>query len=155
MVSPELLRRFPFFSSFNEAELIIIAMIADQEEIENGTVLFEENQPATTLYVLQEGSVELFFKADGKNQAGSGKEFSVGEINPGEIFAISSFIEPYILNAGARTSQNSKIVKINAEALRAMFENDCQLGYKTMHQITKALMERLTYTRVQLAAAWA
>lgn len=155
MVSPELLRRFPFFSAFNEAELVLIAMIADQEEVEQGTVLFLENQPAARLYLLLEGSVELFVVAADKDQAGPVKEFSVGEINPGEIFAISSMIEPYVLNAGARTSQNSKIVEINAEALRAMFENDCLLGYKTMHQITKALMERLTFTRVQLAAAWA
>lgn len=155
MVSPELLKRFPFFSAFNEAELILIAMIADQDEVEQGAVLFEESQPATTLFVLLEGGIELFYTSSDQYHTGSSKEFSVGEINPGEIFSISSLIEPYILNAGARASQNSKIVKINAEALRALFENDCDLGYKTMHQITKALMERLTYTRVQLAAAWA
>ena len=155
MVSPELLKRFPFFFAFNEAELILIAMIADQEEVEQGTVLFEETQPATTLFLLQEGSVELFYTAADKQHSTASKEFSVGEINPGEIFAISALIEPYVLNAGARTSQRSKILKINAEALRALFENDCDLGYKTMHQITKALMERLTSTRVQLAAAWA
>jgi hypothetical protein len=34
-------------------------------------------------------------------------------------------------------------------------DRDCELGYFTLQQLTKALLERLTYTRIQLAAAWA
>jgi hypothetical protein len=33
-----------------------------------------------------------------------------------------------------------------------MAEKDSDLGCKLMHQIAKALMERLKYTRIQLAA---
>jgi CRP-like cAMP-binding protein len=76
-------------------------------------------------------------------------------VNAGEVFAISSLIMPHVLNATARAAQPSRFVKIDAKALRAMFEEDPQMGYFAMHQVTKTLMERLAYTRVQLAAAWA
>ena len=33
MISPELLRRFPFFAPFSEAQLIEIAMIAEEENL--------------------------------------------------------------------------------------------------------------------------
>jgi CRP-like cAMP-binding protein len=59
------------------------------------------------------------------------------------------------LSAGARASADSQVVKIDAQALHTLFEKDFQLGYLAMQQVTKALMERLAFTRVQLAAAWA
>ena len=46
-------------------------------------------------------------------------------------------------------------MKIDAPALRKLFENDHDLAYHMMVQVNKALMERLAATRVQLAAAWA
>lgn len=155
MISPELLRRFPFFAPLNGAQLREIAMIAEEVSIQAGEQLFEECQPADYLYVLVEGAVELFYKSEEEYHPKSKKEFSVGDINPGEVFAFSALIDPYVLNATGRAAQACQIVKIDAKALRALFEKDPQMGYLMMHQLTKALMERLAYTRVQLAAAWA
>ena len=155
MISPELLKRFPFFAPYNESQLVEIAMLAAVEEIAKDAIIFEECQPANTLYVLIEGSIELFIKAEEQNHPKTHKEFSVGDINPGEIFALSSMIEPHVLNAGARATQPSKIIQIDALALRGMFEKDCLMGYLTLQQVSKSLMERLAFTRVQLAAAWA
>ena len=154
MISPELLRRYPFFAPFSGAQLIEISMISNQEIVETGTVLFEECQPANTLYVLVSGSVELFYKSKEEYHPTTSKEFSIGDINPGEIFALSSMIEPYVLSAGARATQPSNIIKIDARAMRAMFETDWHIGYLTICQVSKSLMERLAFTRVQLAAAW-
>ena len=39
--------------------------------------------------------------------------------------------------------------------VRALFEAEPRLGYQALQQLTKAIMENLAYTRVQLAAAWA
>lgn len=154
MISPELLRRFPFFAPFNDAQLKEIAMIAEATSAEAGVVLFEECQPATHLYLLLEGGVELFYQSKDEYYPKTHKEFMVGDINPGDVFAISAMLEPYILNAGARLIQPSRYITIEAVALREMFATDYQLAYHMMVQISKMLMERLVYTRVQLAAAW-
>jgi CRP-like cAMP-binding protein len=152
MISPELLRRYPFFGNLNEAELTEIAKIAEEKSFEKGTTLFEEGQPAEALYFLLEGGVDLYFKSEEQYHPKTRKEFLVGEINPGEIFSLSALIEPYILNATARVSQGGRLIKIEASTLRIMAEKDPDLGCKLMHQIAKALMERLKYTRIQLAA---
>jgi CRP-like cAMP-binding protein len=154
MISPELLRRYPSFGLFNETQLKAIAMIAEEDSAPAGTVLFEERQPATHLYLLLEGGVDLSYRSEEEYHPKTRKEFAVGEINPGELFSISALIEPYVLNATARLSQDSKFVKIEAASLRELMEQDCSMGYLAMKQITKALMERLIYTRVQLAACW-
>ncbi len=64
MVSPELLRRYPFFGVLNSEQLKSIAMIADEISIAAGTKLFEECQQADTFYLLIEGSVELSYKSE-------------------------------------------------------------------------------------------
>lgn len=155
MISPELLRRYSFFAFLSEQDLYSIAMIADELTADAGTVLFEECQPAEALYLLLDGSIDLYYKSEEEYHPKTRKEFLVGEINPGEIFSISSMLEPYVLNASARASKPSSYVKIDAVALRQLIETNHQLGFMIMHQIAKALMERLAYTRVQLAAAWA
>jgi CRP-like cAMP-binding protein len=155
MISPELLRRYTFFGQMSEQDLYNIAMIAEEVTAEAGTTLFEERQPAEALYLLLDGSIDLYQKSEEEYHPKAKKEFLVGEINPGEIFSISSMLEPYVLNASARTSKPSRFVKIDAVLLRKLSEGNHQMGCAIMHQIAKALMERLAYTRVQLAAAWA
>lgn len=155
MISPELLRRYPFFGPFNDEQLREFAMLADEMNAGVGEELFQECDTANTLYLLLEGGVDLYYKSEEEYHPKDSKEFSVGEINPGEVFAISSVITPYVMNASARCSRPSKLVKFDAVALREKFDQDPHLAYITMHQVTKTIMERLAYTRVQLAAAWA
>ena len=155
MISPELLRRYPFFGPFNDAQLKEIAMLADEISVKEGEEIFEECNSADNLYLLLAGNVDLYYKSEEEYHPKASKEFSVGEINAGEIFAVSSLINPYVLNATARAAKPCKLVKFDAVGLRDLFEKDPKMGYIAMHQVTKSIMERLAYTRVQLAAAWA
>ena len=155
MVSTEILKRYPFFSRFTEKQLKAMAEIADEFTTKEGELLFEECQPANSLYLLLEGGVDLSYKSEEEFYPKTRKDFDVGEISPGEVFAFSSLIEPYALNATAHASQDSKFIKVDAIALRKLFDEDPRMGYVAMQQLTKAIMERLADTRVQLAAAWA
>ncbi len=152
MISPESLRRYPFFGNLTHAQLASIAMIATQETYPAGVTLFEKGLAAETLYFLEEGGIDLYYPAKGKK---SPKEILVSEINPGEPFSISALIEPFILTSTARTAKPSRIIQIEARALRALFRTDKHLAYLLTQQATKAAVERLDATRVQLAAAWA
>jgi len=155
MISPELLRRYPFFGPLNEKQRKAIAMVADEIQMKEKQVVFEECQAADALYLLIEGDIDLTYKSEEEFHPKKTKVFSVGEINPQEVFAISALIEPYEYNATATVTKDGRAIKIDAKALRELIEQDIQLGYILMHQIAKTAMERLAYTRVQLAAAWA
>ncbi|MCK4724239.1 MAG: Crp/Fnr family transcriptional regulator [Anaerolineales bacterium] len=155
MISPELLRRYPFFGPLNEKQRKAIAMVADEIQMKVKQVIFEECQAADALYLLIEGDIDLTYKSEEEFYPKKTKVFSVGEINPQEVFAISALIEPYEYNATATVTKDGRAIKIDAKALRELIEQDVQLGYILMHQIAKTAMERLAYTRVQLAAAWA
>jgi CRP/FNR family cyclic AMP-dependent transcriptional regulator len=152
MISPELLRRYPFFGPLNHEQLKSIAMIADEKEFQPEMVIFAEGQPANILYFLMDGKVDLFITIQDDDYQ---KEFPISGINPGEPFSISSMIEPYTLTASARTSNNTKVIMIDAISLRDLCNQDKDLGFTVIKQLAKAAIERLNATRVQLAACLA
>lgn len=155
MVSPELLRRYPFFAHLGEAQLQAIAMLAQEITVETGTTILEENNPADAFYLLLEGNIDLYYTVKESYKPELQKEVVVGEVNPGEPFGISALIEPYRFTSTARTSADSRVIGIDAQALRELLEKDQSLAYQIFKKIARAAMERLSATRVQLAAAYA
>jgi CRP-like cAMP-binding protein len=100
-----------------------------------------------------EGSVDLFYHVEDELNPDLKKEFGVGEINPGEPFAISALFEPYVLTASAVASRPSKGIRTDAQRLIQLCSFDLELGMILQRELIKAIFERLTYARIQLAAA--
>ena len=155
MISPELLRRYPFFGFLDDSHLKAIAMIAEEENYPASTDILISGDPADDFYLLMKGSVDLFYVVHEEIRPDKKKEYLMGEINPEEPFGISALIEPYQYTATARASVPITVIKVDGQALRELIDNDEKLGCGFLRQITKATMERLEYTRTLLAAAWA
>ncbi len=153
MISPELVRRYPFFGGLDDAQLKAIAMIADEVDCQTGATLFENDQAATALYLLLTGNVELFDVVTDRIDPALRKEFYVSDINPGEIIGISALVEPHRYTATARVVSPSCLLKMDAVALRALCEANPPMAANLMRQIARVAMERLHDTRVQLVAA--
>jgi len=153
MISPELLRRYPFFSFLTAEALREMAMITDDLEADEGTILFEMGTKAEALYFLLEGSVELHYIVVDEHEPDLRKDFLVGTISPGEIFGISAVIEPYTLTATAVIVEPSRLLQITAVRLRQLLDRDQDLAMRFLQKVNKATMERLQKTRVELAAA--
>jgi CRP-like cAMP-binding protein len=150
MVSIELLRRYPFFSLLTEDQLKAIAMIAEEKVYPAQTILLKENTPANKLILLLEGDVDLIYSGGGE---GAINNALVGSIAPGEMLGVSSIIEPYIYISSARATVPVKVVDIDGAAVRALMQVDKILGYAMMRNVASAVLERLKYTQVELAAA--
>ena len=150
MVSPELLRRYPFFAMLDDEQLKAIAMIAEEKSYPKDTLLVKENTTATVLSLLLEGDIDLIFSGGGE---GAIVNALVGSIAPGEVYGVSSLIEPYRYTATARATMPVKVVEINGTALRALIDKDQNLGCVVMRNLAVAVLERLKYTQVELAAA--
>jgi CRP/FNR family cyclic AMP-dependent transcriptional regulator len=150
MISPELLRRYPFFAVLSAEQLKAIAIIAEEKTCLKDTLLLKESTPATKLILLLEGDVDLVYSGGGE---GAITNALVGTISPGEMLGVSSIIEPYIYISSARATTPVKVVEIDAIALRALMQVDKILGYILMSNVATAVLERLKYTQVELAAA--
>jgi CRP-like cAMP-binding protein len=152
MIPLDTLRFFPFFGTLADAQLRRLAELGVEESFERGETLFLQGQPAETLYFLVRGCIDLFYSEPGEPDLPG---IPVGEINPGEIFSISALVEPRLLTSTARASHASRVVKFNAARLDDLFQADPRMASLFMRQVAQGAIERLHYTRIQLAAEWA
>ena len=153
MVSPEMLRRYPFFAFMTHDQLRKAAMIAEENNIKAGTTLFEEGDPADALYLLREGNIELYYHIIDERGMEQKQVYLVGMINPGEVLGISGLIRPFKYTTSAVSGETSQLLELDAVALREMCDDDVKLAAEWYRQIAETTLERLNHTRVQLLAA--
>jgi CRP-like cAMP-binding protein len=145
MISPELLRRYPYFANVSEESLRHVAMISDEQSIPSGTVFFREGDRAESLYIVTEGEVDIDYTL------GSGERRTVDTVVSGELVMWSALVAPYRSTATATARKETKLIAIHAEKLRALCEKEHELGYRLLLSVTKLLATRLEGARVQLA----
>lgn len=150
MVSIELLRHYRFFDHLSDEQLKAVAMISDLESHPKGSLVARENSAASKLFLLLEGDIDLIYSGGGE---GAIVNALVGSIAPGEVFGVSSLIEPYEFISSVRAASTVRVIAIDATALKALFEIDPKLGYALMRKISSAVLERLKFTQMELAVA--
>lgn len=145
MISPEVLRRYPYFAGLTDEVLKQLAMITDEMSVSGGQRMFNEGDPADNLFVIQKGEVNIQYLL------GSGELRTVDTLVDGDLLVWSSLIEPYRTTAIGTTTRETHLIKIDARKLRDLCEQDPLLGYRLSTQIAKLLAHRLEGARVQLA----
>jgi CRP/FNR family transcriptional regulator, cyclic AMP receptor protein len=146
MISPELLRRYPYFAHISDGSLKEIAMMAEEATVPAGTRMFNEGDPASTLYVIIKGEVNIQYVL------GDGALRTVDTLVDGDLLVWSALVEPYKTTAVGTTTKETRLVKINAGCLRALCEKDPQVGFRLMLDVAKLLANRLEGARIQLAS---
>ncbi len=141
----EELRKIPWFQELREEHVARIASISNVHHFHAGEVLFREGDKQESVYLMLEGRValELFVPHRGKVR--------IYTAEPWEIFGWSS-VTPNIRQrtAGATAVIDSRIIRINAEKLRAACDEDHDLGYLVMRRLANVVASRLQITRLQL-----
>jgi CRP-like cAMP-binding protein len=153
MISPEILRRYPFFSGLDDAGLKAVAMISEEVCFEKGETIYATGQPNTALFMLTEGNVETYLVIDDPNNPAYHKEYYLDDLDLGEVFGISAMVEPKVHTTTARASKAGKLIRIDGNALEDLFDCNCGIGYVLMKEMAATLLYRLQQDRIQLAAA--
>lgn len=146
MVSPEMLRRYPYFAKVSEESLKEIAMMAEERSYPAGQQLFYQGDPADYLNIITEGEVQIQY------ELGNGEKRTVDTLVAGDILVWSAMIEPFRTTAIGTTSKPTKVIAIKAQPLRELCDRDPMVGYQLTREIAKLLAHRLEGARIQLAA---
>lgn len=147
MISPELLRRYPYFAPIQDATLKKLAMIAQEQTFPAGHMVFQEWQRADCLYVIRSGEVDVRYMLPG------GACQSVDTLNEGDLLVWPALVPPYHTTGRGVTTRDTQVIAFEAAKLRELCDEDPQLGFRLMTQVVKLLAERLEGARVQLAVA--
>ncbi len=158
MISPETLRRYAHFAGLSEDCLKEVALLSEERAFKSGDRLFEESsgykasariyekgEEATHLMILTKGEVDIVFSL------AEGEEVVVGTLVDGDMMAISALIPPHQFTASGIAKKDGQLIAISAPELRALCDENPELGYRLMAAAAAAIKQRLTDTRVQLA----
>lgn len=155
MISPETLRRYPFFGKLTEKQLQMLAMASEEMRLDDDQVLIQEGDEASALYFLLQGCIDLYYTVEDSFHTEQRRVIPVTGVNPGEPFGISALIAPHVFTSTARSCGESRLIVFPVGALREAFAEDPGLELELLKKISAAAVQRLHSTRVQLAAAWA
>lgn len=145
MISPEVLRRYPYFAGISDESLTQLAMIAEEKTVPANTVLFREGDPASHLSVILKGEVNIQYVL------GNDELRTVDTLVEGDLLMWSALVEPYKTTATGTTTKETHLVRIDGVKLRTLCAQEPILGYRLMTQVAKLLANRLEGARVQLA----
>lgn len=152
MIALERLQQWPFFSFMDGKQLRAVAKIAEEMPFGPGDEICVAHTPSDTLYFLTQGSLLYYMVVLSQYQPDYRKEYFIGVVNPGEIFGISSVIDPHIHTATLRADKDGCVIKIDATALCDLCKEDPHLAVGLMRAVAKTAMSRLEMTRTQLVA---
>jgi CRP-like cAMP-binding protein len=138
MVSPEVIRRYPYFSGLSIDRINLLANIVEEVESEQGQYFHQEGDPISKVYIIVEGEVSLVTTLPQQ-----GKEVVINTFGTGDVFGWTSLIPPFTAGAGAKSVTNCKLLEFDADELRAKFEDDYEFGYLMMMKIAQIIRERL------------
>ena len=122
-----------------------IANICSEEKYTKDTVLFEKGEEAESLYILEQGALNLVIKNGGS------LIYSLTE--PGEVFGWSSLVESGLYTASGVCATDTKVVKIEREKLERVFDRHPEIGLKVLKRLARVISQRLSNAYRDLLSA--
>lgn len=159
---------FSFFSGISPTRLDEIESFSFVQTYEQGSVIFENNEPARNLYGLIRGDVDLSILFKEKiitkdikyeeyirtNVEIFEKPVVIETVKDLSIFGWSAMVEPEKMTATAKCSSDSDIVVIPASELKQTLNSDPELGYLLSSRISNIVAQRLNSRTEKLVEAW-
>lgn len=147
MISPELIRRFTFFSGFSPAQIVTLAKFAEEQQVNKDHYFLLEGDELNKFFIIAEGEVCIVYTLPQK-----GKEVILSTLSSGDLFGWSALVPPHIATAGAKAAIPSRVIAFNAKDLLNIFESDCEFGYLMMQKLAQVIRDRLNAILIETLA---
>lgn len=128
------------FSGICDDTLEKIGQLARREESQSGHILYDVNDSADDLYILESGRVEFFV---GRGNQTSGAGFV---LHKGEAFGWAALLDEMPRRiAKAACLENSVVLRLNGPEMLKIFESDTGSGYMVMRKLSTLITRHLTF----------
>jgi small-conductance mechanosensitive channel len=147
----EALKDLWLFAPLSDEEKHALAAGAIDLYLAPGQVLFHQNDPGESLYVIRKGEVEIWARhGDG---TGAGPETKVATLKAGDFFGEMSALTGQPRTATVRAGSDLACVQIGKEDLQAVFSADPAIMEKISRIIAERNAQRQTLTQEAASAA--
>jgi CRP/FNR family cyclic AMP-dependent transcriptional regulator len=131
-----LLAGVPIFQYLDDQEREILARQLDAVRIPAGQLVFQVNDPGGIMYVIRQGSVEVFFKDD------TGERIVLETAGPGQVFGELSFFDAGTRTASVLVVEDLEALEVDRDDLDHLFRIHPEAGL----DILMAMGQRLRKT---------
>jgi CRP/FNR family transcriptional regulator, cyclic AMP receptor protein len=139
----ELLNSHPFLEGFTPDQIEKISTIAEIVHFDANHLIFREGDGSDQFYLLTDGWVVLEIH-------GPGRTYRIQTLKEGEELGWSAALPKSRKYFQARALKPVTAVALSGERLRAMWDQDCKLGFQFMRRLLGTVAERLRDTQIQL-----
>ncbi|MFA5809333.1 MAG: Crp/Fnr family transcriptional regulator [Thermoleophilia bacterium] len=135
------LKKTPIFSDLNDEELEEIVPLVVKRKLKKNTVVFHENDPASTFYLVKTGMVKIYkASADGREQV-------LTILGDGQIFGDVPAFDGGPYPASAATMSDSEIYLIRREDLNEVVRRHPEIALKIIRVLGLRLRQTLELVR--------
>ena len=121
-------------------ELQAVAKLCQEISLKDGERLFEGGTPAESMYLVVKGAVELRFPV---THYLASSDIAIDRVSEDDVLGWSSLSESKTYTLSALAVQDSKLLKIDAKALRKLCSENNHLGYVLMKNLNAITGDRL------------
>ena len=137
MVEKDILKELLFFRDLSDPVIDKIGSIATLETLDKDTIVFEQNQNLTHLYMVVSGKVHFTVKS------ASGKALVLDKICEGRTFGVSALMEESSSAYTAICAEKTIVVSISGKQMHQLFEDDFKLGHILMLKVVRLFKKRM------------
>jgi len=134
----------PFLRGLDREFLEAISADATDETYGTGEILLREGAVADRFFLVFHGKVAVEVVSP------EGVRRTVDTVGPGEVLGWSWISSPYVWQFDGRALKETRVVALDATALRAAMEARPSEGYRLLVRLLPVIGQRLENTRSQL-----
>lgn len=130
-----ILQQVPFFKELS-ADILEEAVSASQErQVEDGSFLFYQDDPADHIYVIKSGRIKLTQLSD------DGQQVLMRVATPGMMIAIIAIVPGIVYPVTAQAAEDCQLFSWTNEAMNRLIEHHPQLAFKVMRHLADHVRE--------------
>lgn len=132
----DLLRKMPVFGGLNDATLRLISEQSQASEMAAGEYFFHEGDRARSLFVLQQGKVEI-------ERCWQGGRVILGSLKRGDCFGEMALIDMRPRSASVRVVEDCRAIEISAMSLHNLYRQELEQYAIIMLNLGREVSRRL------------
>lgn len=150
MISLDFLEKVACFSCLNDDQLKMVQECAEIAEFGRGEKIFSHGNEASHVWIVVDGDVELRSEApDGEQPTVEPVVSFMAEAN---AFGWTCFVPPYRYQlSGYCASRQCKLIKLDREDLKALFEKEPVIGLEVMSYLMAAVGQQFEQLQEEIA----
>lgn len=148
-VIKEFVKEIELFNDLNAEEIELLVENVEKKEYEKNSIIFAENTPRKSLYIIYEGEVELFKKTP------FGEEKRLTFFSKYDFLGEGSFLDTSPHTTSARALLDTTLLTIDSDKFTKLVENHGSIAIKVYSHISKVMSRRMKHTNARLINAGA